>query len=200
MSPGVTFERVYRELKRQIGDGTLKAGQPIEPAQIGAELAASITPIRDALHRLTGERLVETPHHNGFRVPRPSEAELRDLYLWNGRLLALAVRHIDKDRFAGIAPPAKNSDPCAATTDLFRRIAEATDSDEHARAIADLSDRLARYRRAETLVLDGLDTEYAAITLPLEAVDRPQLARTLTRYHYRRAAAASAILTAVLKD
>lgn len=200
MSPGVTFGRVYHELKRRLAEGTLKPGEAIEPAQIGAEIAASITPIRDALHRLTGERLVETPNHNGFRVPRPSEAELRDLYLWNGRLLALAVRHIDKDRLAGIAPPAKDSDPCAATTNLFRRIAEATGSDEHARAIAQLSDRLARYRRAEALVLAGLDTEYAAITLALEAADRPQSARALTRYHRRRAAAASAILAAVLKD
>lgn len=200
MSPGVTFGRVYHELKRRLAEGMLKPGEAIEPAQIGAEIAASITPIRDALHRLTGERLVETPNHNGFRVPRPSEAELRDLYLWNGRLLVLALRHIDKDRLARIALPAKDSDPCTAATDLFQRIAEATGSDEHARAIAQLSDRLDRYRRAEALILDGLDTEYAAITLALEAADPPQLARALTRYHRRRAAAASAILAAVLKD
>ena len=58
MSPGATFERVYNEIKRMLAEGELLPGTPIEPALIGKEIASSITPMRDALHRLTGERLV----------------------------------------------------------------------------------------------------------------------------------------------
>ncbi|WP_204348796.1 GntR family transcriptional regulator, partial [Klebsiella pneumoniae] len=56
-SPGATFERVYHELKRMLAEDELPPGSPIEPARIGEQIASSITPIRDALHRLTGERL-----------------------------------------------------------------------------------------------------------------------------------------------
>jgi DNA-binding GntR family transcriptional regulator len=73
MSPGQTFERVYLELKRQLHEGTRPPGTPLEPTAIGDELGTSFTPVRDALHRLVGESLVENPRHNGsrFRI-RPS--------------------------------------------------------------------------------------------------------------------------------
>jgi DNA-binding GntR family transcriptional regulator len=103
MSPGVTFERVYPALKRQLREGVRVPGTPIEPAIIGNELGASITPVRDALHRLVGERLVEAPQHNGFRVPRPTEAELRDLYAWNGLVIGAATSRAEMDAIRAIA-------------------------------------------------------------------------------------------------
>lgn len=80
MSPGATFERVYHELRRMLAEDDLPPGTPIEPAMVGRQTAASITPVRVTLHRLTGERLVEAPDHNGFRTPRLTELGLRDLY------------------------------------------------------------------------------------------------------------------------
>jgi hypothetical protein len=195
MSPGVTFERVYRELKRRLADGTLRPGMPIEPAQMSAELAASITPIREALHRLAGERLVEAPNHNGFRVPRRTEAELRDLYLWNGHLLRLAVRHMRAEALGDIAAPGPDTGKvAAATAGLFHQIARATGSEEHAHAIAQLNDRLASCRRLEPNVLDGTAEELGTIGALLRNGERAQLSRALIRYHQRRAAAAPAIL------
>lgn len=199
MSPGVTFERVYHELKRRLADGVFRPGQPIEPAAISADLAASITPIRDALHRLVGERLVEAPSHNGFLAPRLTEAELRDLYLWNGRLLGLAVRQIRPDprHAAGLA----SADPeiGAATADVFFRIAKETGSAEHARAIAQLNDRLAPYRRVEERVLEGLAREPDNIRILLRADDRTHLLRALAGYHQRRARAAPEVLAAAIE-
>jgi len=98
MSPGPTFERVYLELKRQLREGTRPPGTPLEPAAIGEELGTSFTPVRDALHRLVGEGLVENPQHNGFSVPRPTEQALRDLYTWNGEALAMMVTGLAKSR------------------------------------------------------------------------------------------------------
>lgn len=199
MSPGITFERVYRELKLRLADGTLKAGEPIEPAAISAELAASITPIRDALHRLVGERLVEAPNHNGFRVPRPSEAELRDLYLWNGWVLGLAIRLLRPGMFGATDPARSDMETGLATADRFLRIARAAGREELVRTIAQLNDRLAPYRRAESHVLDGLAEELDGLDMLLRMSDRARTGRAVSRYHQRRAATVSDIL-AILAD
>ncbi|MDT8760549.1 GntR family transcriptional regulator [Sphingomonas psychrotolerans] len=194
MSPGATFERVYQELKRMLSEGELPPGAPIEPALIGKRIASSITPIRDALHRLTGERLVEAPNHNGFRVPSPTEAALRDLYQWNGRLLGLAVKSmrsgVDRSRLATTAPPHYVA---AAAAELFLRIARETGSSEHVDAIVRANDRLAPYRRVEVEVLDELPSELEDLAA---AVGSPtELAKGLAAYHRRRIRAVPDILT-----
>jgi hypothetical protein len=122
MSPGATFERVYTELRRMLAEGELPPGSPIEPAAVGRQIASSITPVRDALHRLTGERLVEAPNHNGFRVPLITEAELRDLYQWHAQLLILAARQIRPSQAAVEATgPSLGEEPASAMTTLVNR-------------------------------------------------------------------------------
>lgn len=194
MSPGVTFERVYRELRRMLVEGELPPGAPLEPAQIGSTIASSITPVRDALHRLTGEQLVEAPNHNGFRVPLPTEAGLRDLYHWNGRLLVLAARSRRLERTSITSEPVDAADTAAATARFFRELAESTGSEEHCDAVARTSDRLAPYRRAEARILPDVKEELALLQ---DAAGHPaELARRLTLYHRRRAKAVPEILVA----
>ena len=74
--------------------GRFAPGEHLEPVAIGRELNASITPVRDVLHRLVGERLVEAPRHDGFRMPSPTEAELRSLYGWNSELIDIGLRRL----------------------------------------------------------------------------------------------------------
>src|SRR5438128_1521196 len=92
MSAGSTFERVYRALKDELLRGDHRPGDPLEPRHIGERLFASITPVRDALHRLAGERLIEASPHDGFRVPLMTEHGLRDLYRWQELLAQLCLR------------------------------------------------------------------------------------------------------------
>lgn len=202
MSPGATFERVYHELKRMLAEGELPPGTPIEPALIGKQIASSITPIRDALHRLTGERLVEAPNHNGFRVPLPTEAELRDLYDWNAKLLRPAARHIDpRGDDAGIRTVvAEQEDVVAATGNLFVQIARATGSTEHVRAIQHLNDRLAPFRRIEGRVLHDVTEEYHHLALHYGQGDRAALVTLLDRYRRRRLLAVPHLLGAAHAD
>lgn len=199
MSPGATFERVYNELKRMLADGELLPGAPIEPALIGKQIASSITPIRDALHRLTGERLVEAPGHNGFRVPLPTEAALRDLYGWNAQLLALAARGIRSLARGPSGIEALEPAPLAAKIEhLFAEIARAAGNPEHVRAVKQASARLAPYRSAESRLLGALDEEYQLLARAVASGGGAGLTKLLSQYHRRRLKAAGDILTAIL--
>ena len=124
MSPGPTFDRVYLALKEQVAAGSFAPGDHLEPAVIGEDLNASITPVRDALHRLVGERIVEAPRNDGFRVPAPTEAELRDLYGWNRDLLDLALRKRSPGAGGAALYAARQADPAGHhgidAADLFR--------------------------------------------------------------------------------
>jgi len=186
MSPGATFERVYNELKRQLAEGLLPPGTPIEPAQLTDSLAASITPIRDALHRLTGERLVEAPHHNGFIVPRPTEAALRDLYAWNAQILGLAARRLRSAEAVRVPGPFLPEEIATATAALFTEIARISGSQEHVRAVEHLNDRLAPFRRMEAHLFDDGIRVHDAILTYLVAGDRARLTTLLDRYHRSR--------------
>jgi len=198
MSPGVTFERIYRELKRQLRDGVLAPGAPIEPAIIGNQLGASITPVRDALHRLTGEQLVETPQHNGFRVPRLTEMELRDLYAWNGLMIGVATSRAKVDTIRDIRPSDDGETISGKTATMFLRITAATGSGENLRAVGQLNDRLAPFRRAEGQVLDGLTEELEEMIGLAAAAERTRLNRALARYHQRRTTETPRILASTI--
>src|SRR5438132_2867759 len=108
--PG-TFERVYAAIKQQLRCGCYRPGHRLEPAVLSEQLNASVTPVRDALHRLTGERLVEAPRHEGFRVPMLTETMLRHLYAWHRDLVTLAMLN---RRAVTDASPESAADPLGA--------------------------------------------------------------------------------------
>src|SRR3954470_19965120 len=106
MTPPGTFERVYAAIRQRLREGVYRPGDRLEPALLSDELNASVTPVRDALHRLTGERLVDAPRHEGFRVPMMTETQLRQLYAWHLELLLLAVMKHRATAIAGqVVPP-----------------------------------------------------------------------------------------------
>ncbi|MEN3746068.1 GntR family transcriptional regulator [Sphingomonas sp. HF-S3] len=198
MSPGATFERVYNELKRMLAEGELPPGTPLEPTLLGEQLASSITPIRDALHRLTGERLVEAPNHNGFRVPLLTEAALRDLYDWNGQLLILAARAMRPASGKSPGESASAAQINISVPDLFVAIARTSGNAEHARAVEQLNDRLAPIRKIEPQLLDDISEEQALLQGFLSKLDRSALAAALDRYHRRRVRAVSGLIAALM--
>jgi DNA-binding GntR family transcriptional regulator len=185
MCPGPTFDRIYFALKGQLASGIHAPGEHLEPAVIGEALFASITPVRDALHRLAGERIVEAPRHDGFRVPSPTEAELRDLYRWNCRLLELAL--------VRPASPA-HDEPAPDAASLFRLVARLSGSREHERTIDNASDRLGSMRAVEPDVLPGTDSELDRLLDSYRRRDWRTLRSSVRTYHRRRERAVPELL------
>lgn len=190
MSPGATATRVYEEIRRRLLEGHFVAGQRLEPAKLGEGLFASITPVRDALHRLVGERLVEASQQDGFRVPVPNEAQLRDLYAWRAKLHILALNDARKSTGMRV----DMGDMTACPLPLFEALTQLPANHEHRRAIAAVEDRLACLRGAELTALSGQVPHHDDMRMMVEASDWQQLRAALTRYHHATIRAVPAIL------
>jgi DNA-binding GntR family transcriptional regulator len=198
VSPGPTFDRVYLALKAQLLEGRFAPGEPLEPGPLGDELHASITPVRDALHRLAGERLVEAPRHDGFRTPLLTEAGLRHLYDWTADLLLLALRRPASPALAAATDVEAAKGPLPEATDaLFLSIVRPAGNPEHLAAIANAGDRLSPVRRREPELLAGTGEELAELAQLLVEQKTSSLRRAILRYHQRRRRAAPALLEAL---
>jgi DNA-binding GntR family transcriptional regulator len=186
MSAPGTFERVYAALGERLRQGVYRPGERLEPAALSDELNASVTPVRDALHRPTGERLVEAPRHEGFRVPMMTESTLRHLYAWHRDLLLLALLTRRREMPEAGVERSDAANERERQNALFFSLARLTGNPEHLAALQELTGRIAAVQKLEPALLDCLEQETAAIAAAMAGKDRRQLRRTLLAYHRRR--------------
>jgi GntR family transcriptional regulator, carbon starvation induced regulator len=92
-------EQVHGEIKRDLLAGTFAPGSALLTRALLARYQCGISPLREALARLTGEGYLEASGHRGVRVPLPSLTDLNDLYrirtLLECEALRLAMEHGD---------------------------------------------------------------------------------------------------------
>lgn len=187
MNAGLTMGRVYDTLKQRLLHGMHRPGERLDPARLAAELNASPTPVRDALNRLVGERLVETWPQEGFHAPIPTEAGLRDLYRWNLDLLGLALRAVNEARMVRPETSTAEHGHMLASARLFLRVASGSVNGEHRQAVAHANDRLHLARLAETYALDGTEAELAEMEAALDVRGPAALRKLVVVYHRRYA-------------
>jgi DNA-binding GntR family transcriptional regulator len=184
VGPG-TFERVYAAIKGQLRRGFYRPGHRLEPALLSDQHNASVTPVRDALHRLTGERLVEAPRHEGFRVPVITEGTLRHLYAWHRDLLFLAI--LNRRLALGLEADAIEAQEAYERQNaVFLALVRMTGNPEHSLTFETLAERLEPVQRLAPLALDAVEQETDDILVALMANDARGLRRALVRYHRRR--------------
>lgn len=195
MNAGATMTRVYRDIKARVMQGSFAPGERIDPARLAQDLYTSATPVRDALHRLSGERLIESGHHEGFRAPLLGEADLCDLYGWAAALLtqALAVPVLPGAPLA-LADRGEEADYAAALSRLFRSIASQSTNRELRLAIANLLERSQVFRVAEARVDPRCVAAIAAMARDWHAGRRRALHTKILRFHSRRALFAGRVL------
>ncbi|MBW4332233.1 GntR family transcriptional regulator [Stakelama sp. CBK3Z-3] len=187
MNAAPVFDRVYSGLKQMLRQGRRSPGARLDPAALADELAASITPVRDALYRLTGERMVDGAGE-GFQVPLLTEPDLRDLYAWNLQLLLAAPRPGDLPAAQiGTGPSVLIAERAEA---LFAGIARLSGNCEQLAAVTALNDRLYAVRICEESWFGDCEEELAAL---VQAESR-EIRVLLGRYHRRRIAAVPELL------
>ena len=189
MSPGATMQRVYLDLKARILSGAYPPGTRLDAANLARTLAASATPVRDALYRLSGERIIESWHLEGFRQPQLTEADLVALYRWAGDLLALALRgRVPRlDQPGGLVEIATHADYADSIDTLFRTIALGHPNPELRFAIVNVVERSAIFRKIEARVDEGAHDALTAMIEDYRFGRWSALRSKITRFHGRRA-------------
>jgi DNA-binding GntR family transcriptional regulator len=86
-------QRAYDQLREALLDCRFEPGEPLRIGELCKQLDASQGAVREALSRLTSERLVEARPQRGFRVAPISAEDLRDLTAARIEIEELCLRH-----------------------------------------------------------------------------------------------------------
>ena len=73
-------EKTYEYIKSSIFSGRFTPGERLTEEHLAEELGVSRTPVREALHKLEQDGLIEPLESRGFCIPRDSEEEIEDLF------------------------------------------------------------------------------------------------------------------------
>ena len=187
--------RVYTELRRRIMEGDLRPGTRLDPTKLGKEMLASMTPIREALHQLRGEGLVESWQHEGFWIADLSEIVIRDRYEWCRDLVHLCIQS------SYGAPPQvivrAGSDYPETVSYVLLQIAALSINQERWRAMVSICDRMMLIRKTECRLLDQPFDDVDPLLEAVKAYDWRHVLAGFEAFHKRRMDIASQIAAAL---
>ncbi|SEK03960.1 DNA-binding transcriptional regulator, GntR family [Sphingobium sp. AP50] len=192
MSPdAVTAERLYHDVREAIMAGEFRPGASLITSQIADRFGTSVTPVRDALHRLVGERAIMMQAGGGFVVPTLDPLTISHLYRWQADILHSIARNVPQLELIGEAPVAAQSGTAGrvqhaqATGQLFERLARLSNNPEHLEAISALHSRLQIVRRHE-YVLGRCRSELHSLWEHIHSGNKHKARIALWHYHKRR--------------
>lgn len=150
----------YALIRQRILDGTLAAGSRLAQYDLAADLGISITPLREAVRRLSGEGWILLDTHRNARVAELDLTEARQLLearraLEPAAVALAAARRTDED-VARMQAALKRLRPVtrrwgetalAAHRDVHRALYCASHNEVMVRMLDDLWDKSDRYRR-----------------------------------------------------
>lgn len=150
----------YAEIRQQILDGTLEAGSKLLQYELADSLGISITPLREAIRRLSGEGWILLDSHRNARVAEMDFHEARQVFearrAMEPAAIALAAAHRTDDDIARMMAALENLRPVnrewgetalAAHREVHEALYRAAHNDVMARILNDLWDKSDRYRR-----------------------------------------------------
>ena len=196
MNSGQTSTRVYDALRQQVATRAYRPGARLDPQALADAFGSSVTPVRDALHILIGEGLVETGPGEGFHVPQLDEQALKDLYDWNKDLLLAALRRQSRTPVADSGPSLEDNAATQAAM-LFATIARRSGNRVHALALRWANARLHPIRLVEIEILPNAEEEVSAMAEALAASDKDALRKHVGSYHRRRKQVAAKLVRAL---
>lgn len=198
MSPAHVFEPTYEAIKRRLMTGAWPSGTRIEAARLADDLGVSLTPVRDSLYRLNGERMVDFAPGEGFHVHRLTETEFRDLLELHLILLLAALATAPNGPAA--RAPADQAYPDRASG-LFLSLASRSANTEIIASIAAIGDRLHFTRHFDEAILADTERELATLEAAImEVAPQAPTRQLLLGYHERRAQEAGAYVRLLSGD
>ena len=151
----------YAQIRQQILDGSLEAGSALAQYELAESMGISITPLREAIRRLSGEGLVLLEGHRNARVAHMDFVEARQLFETRQALepaaIALAAERRTEADLTRMSAALKNLLPVtrrwgeaalAAHREVHQALYSASHNDVMIRMLNDLWDKSDRYRRA----------------------------------------------------
>lgn len=95
-------EKSYEYIRDKLSRGELAPGNQLVNRALADEIGVSVIPVREAIHRLASEGLVEHVPGAGAYVRKPNRQDLDNLYVLRDALescaAAEAARHIDEEQ------------------------------------------------------------------------------------------------------
>ena len=77
--PAGLADRVYNQLRDNIGSHQIRPGERLQEVSLAAQLGVSRTPVREALARLESEGMIVV-EGRGFVVPELTDADIEEIY------------------------------------------------------------------------------------------------------------------------
>ncbi len=184
MNAAATSERIYDHIRFLITRRHVRPDVRLDPKAIARELDASPTPVREALNRLVGERLVESRDPGGFYLIALNESALRDLYSWSHALIGLSLRTgslggVNIDSFIG-------GDYANRVAGLFSALATTSNNSQYRHEIASVNARLHAIRQVESEVFDDIEAEFDELKTAMTSASGQVIRKILQTYHRRR--------------
>lgn len=205
MAPeALTADRLHRDIKALILRGYFGAGRPLTVHAMAEAFGTSISPVRDALNRLVGERLVEMQGGGGFAIPAITTRNTYDLYALHAELIRAALK--DAQSFAAVGQPSAqvvarvpdHHSVADATASFFIRLAGCSANMELQDAIMGLGERLAVRRLCEGAAKRHAE-ELIALWNLTEKGNKSAIRGAMWQYHRRRLLRAQEIADAASK-
>jgi DNA-binding GntR family transcriptional regulator len=166
-------ERIYRKIKQEIFDFQLLPGDRFTETEMAERMAASRTPVREALLRLQREGFVEVSFRSGWQVRPFDFNQYEQLYDVRTVLEMAAVRRLcemepapdleELKRIWLVAPEDRLEDGpkvCALDERFHEQLVEATGNAEMARIHHDVTERLRIVRRIDFTKRPRIEATY----------------------------------------
>jgi DNA-binding GntR family transcriptional regulator len=192
-------DRAYENIKKRIFEFALMPGNRLSESELAEQISVSRTPLRQALHRLQHEGLVEAIPKVGWQVPLLNFAKFDELYAFRVLIechAILAIRAAGKDgttlrelSTVWQIPPQERLDDAQKVGELdeafHRGLVECTGNGELGRAYREITERMRIVRRLDfhnVARVAATYEEHAAILSALQK-GRNDEAQRLLRAH-----------------
>lgn len=193
-------ERVYSHLRSAILNGTIHPEGRLVEEVIARELGVSRTPVREALHKLEREGLIEHSPNRGFAVTRETESQVAEIFeirsILEGYILRIACKSATDAFLSDLRSLLKKATTCLAQSKidelhhvntLFhdRIIHQVSGMERLKGLVKDLREYVLRYRSATLRFPGGAERTlkgHEKIIVALETGD-PDLCERIMRAH-----------------